>query len=73
MNCAHVTIGGAGASSSSGGLPGRPGMFVANVGRGCSTVEGSDVMFPSPGPDVENVSRKSAPPVGNCAQRKLKV
>lgn len=62
MNCAHMTIGGANGSA----LVGRPGMFVANVGNGCETVEGFDVFFPFPGVDVENTSGSSAPPVGNC-------
>lgn len=44
----------------------RPAMFVANVGNGCSTLEGSDVLFPNPGPDVVNESSKTANPVGSC-------
>lgn len=62
MNCAHVTIGGGNGAP----LGGRPNMFVANVGNGCSTAEGFDVAFPNPGPDVENTSGKSAPPLGTC-------
>ncbi|OAA69826.1 hypothetical protein ISF_03096 [Cordyceps fumosorosea ARSEF 2679] len=44
----------------------RPRMFVANVANGCSTVEGSDVLFPNPGPDVDNISRRTAAPRGTC-------
>ena len=44
MSCAVVTITGGG-----GGMGGRPGIFVANVGNGCGTVEGGDVMVPNPG------------------------
>lgn len=62
MNCAHVTIGGA----NGGVMGGRPGMFAANIGNGCSTVEGADVLFPAPGPDVENTSGDCAPPQGAC-------
>lgn len=72
MNCAHVTVqgGGPGNSSSSSSEPAawasRPSIFVANVNNGCGTVEGSDVMFPNPGPDVSNISKKTAKPVGSC-------
>jgi hypothetical protein len=51
----------------------RPAMFVANVGNGCSTTEGTDVQFPNPGPDVTNVSSKLGPPVGSCGARKAPV
>lgn len=64
MNCAHVTIGG----SNRGSLSGRPDIFVANVNKGCSTVEGSDVLYPNPGPVVENTSSRSAPPV--CGRKR---
>jgi hypothetical protein len=64
MNCAAVNI--AGNSAGRAALAGRPAMFVANTGNGCSTVEGSDVDFPNPGPDVDNASSKTAPPSGSC-------
>lgn len=81
MNCAHVTIksGAADAGADVGesvekraSVPfgSRPSNFIANVGNGCSTLEGADVLFPKPGPDVENVSSKTAPPRGNCANTK---
>lgn len=44
----------------------RPAIFVANVNNGCGTLEGADVLFPHPGPDVDNASSKTANPVGNC-------
>jgi len=73
MNCAVVTIGGGSAKRDELAVRGpddpfasRPAMFVANVGNGCSTVEGSDLEFPNPGPDVTNVSQKTAPPTGSC-------
>ncbi|KAJ6784568.1 hypothetical protein PWT90_06488 [Aphanocladium album] len=86
MNCAHVTIKGRGARaegemlvdgnvslndrSPSDPFNSRPANFIANVGNGCSTVEGADVQFPKPGPDVDNVSSKTSPPRGNCASTK---
>jgi hypothetical protein len=62
MNCAAVTInGGSGstskasnASSTSTPFAQRPDIFVANIGKGCTTVEGKEVQFPQPGPDVTN-------------------
>ncbi|KAK2590710.1 hypothetical protein QQS21_011604 [Conoideocrella luteorostrata] len=69
MNCAHITINGARKvrRSPSDPLSSRPAMFVANVNNGCGTLEGADVLFPNPGPDVDNISQKTADPVGsNC-------
>jgi hypothetical protein len=63
MNCAHITIKGSGTST----LKDHPDMFVANVGKGCTTVAGKDVEFPNPGKDVERKPAKNgagtAPPV----------
>ncbi|ATY60186.1 endoglucanase, putative [Cordyceps militaris CM01] len=79
MNCAHVTIQPRVAArdeaegvslnerAPSDPFRSRPRMFAANVANGCSTVEGSDVLFPSLGPDVINVSARTAPPRGTCA------
>jgi hypothetical protein len=73
MNCAVITVKaggskankrrrGAGDSYSS-----RPAMFVANVGNGICTYEGTDVDFPQPGPDVVRNSRKPhAPGTDGC-------
>ncbi|KAL2263557.1 hypothetical protein VTK26DRAFT_6205 [Humicola hyalothermophila] len=44
----------------------RPEMFKANVGNGCTTVEGKDVEFPDPGPDVDWYGGDLAPPRGSC-------
>ncbi|CAI0653698.1 unnamed protein product, partial [Colletotrichum noveboracense] len=66
MNCAVVTVtgGSSGASSSAtSSFSSRPKIFEANIGNGCSTAEGSDVAFPNPGPDVDNTSSKTAPPL----------
>lgn len=67
MNCAHVTIQGRSKRSPSDPLSSRPAIFAANVGNGCGTLEGADVLFPKPGPDTDNISGKTAKPVGNCA------
>ncbi|KAH7323146.1 hypothetical protein B0I35DRAFT_477032 [Stachybotrys elegans] len=69
MNCAHVTIAG-GATSANPPFSSRPATFFANNGNGCRTVETFDVLYPNPGPNVDNVSTKSTPPVGTCANRK---
>ncbi|KAG5981513.1 hypothetical protein E4U55_002868 [Claviceps digitariae] len=68
MNCAHVTIGypQLPASRSIDPWDTRPKLFVANVGNRCSTAEGVDVQFPSPGPNVVMRSDKTADPVGDC-------
>lgn len=74
INCARVAISAAGKRPRHLGrrdkhsFEKRPPLFVANVGNGCSTVEGKDVLFPEPGPDVEfDVHGDStAAPEGNC-------
>ena len=67
MNCAAITITGSGTST----LNNLPDMFVANVNKGCSTTEGTDVEFPNPGADVERNPAKNGaptgPPTGTCA------
>lgn len=68
MNCAHVTIAG-GKGPGKGALnsfASRPDMFVANVGRGCTTVEGRDVAFPDPGHGAAYDSDTTSPPTGTC-------
>lgn len=79
MNCAVITVKAAASShrrssrfrynlrGSSMPISSRPDMFVANVGNGCSTVEGSDLDFPNPGPEVKRISQRTKPPVGHCA------
>lgn len=70
MNCAHVTIQGRQQRrkrSPADPFNSRPNIFVANVGNGCGTLEGADVLFPKPGPDTDNISKKTAKPVGTCA------
>ena len=54
MNCAHVTITSEGAGSEAVAFDQRPNIFMANLGtvsNGCTTVEGTDVEYPEPGPD----------------------
>ncbi|KAH7313959.1 putative endoglucanase [Stachybotrys elegans] len=77
MNCASVTIGGKAKRDDAPELGARaaafsrrPAMFVANVGNGCSTLEGKDVAFPNPGPAVENEGSNTAPPQGKCGNKR---
>ncbi|KAJ6439614.1 RNA polymerase Rpb1 repeat domain-containingprotein [Purpureocillium lavendulum] len=75
MNCASVTIGSSSKKMIRGstearapGFSSRPNLFVANVGNGCTTVEGRDTKFPNPGADVTNTSdQPPVAPVGNCS------
>ncbi|KAG0643816.1 hypothetical protein HOY80DRAFT_943804 [Tuber brumale] len=62
MNCASVTI----ANGGSGMGASYPYIFRANIGNGCTTEGGKDVVFPNPGNDVEKASTKMAPPIGDC-------
>lgn len=43
-----------------------PGIFVANVGNGCSVAEGGDVVYPDPGVDVVDQSTNPLAPSGEC-------
>jgi len=56
MNCATVTISGGSKKkrAESVAFTARPPLFQANLGNGCVTVEGKEVIFPNPGPDVVN-------------------
>ncbi|MCJ1348705.1 hypothetical protein MMC31_006938, partial [Peltigera leucophlebia] len=48
-----------------------PDMFVANIGNGCTTAEGGNVVFPNPGSNVEqHPTFPSQKPVGSCAVSK---
>ncbi|KHN97464.1 uncharacterized protein MAM_04479 [Metarhizium album ARSEF 1941] len=68
MNCAHITVQPRRQRQAAPvAWASRPKMFVANVNNGCATVEMADVLFPSPGPDVDNVSDNTASPVGTCS------
>ncbi len=44
----------------------RPQVFVANLGGDFCTEEGVDIVFPDPGPDVENKASNPGPPI-RCA------
>jgi hypothetical protein len=68
MNCAVVDIVSGGQGKGGGGkvpFDSRPGLFTANIGNGCRTVDSADVKFPDPGPDVDS-NGKAVPPVGSC-------
>lgn len=72
QNCAAVTIGGGGAKRRDtivkprASFSSRPGIFLANIGNGCTTVEMSSVKYPDPGPDVKDNGGAQAPPSGSC-------
>ena len=56
MSCASVTVnaGSSGTRSAPAtAYSSRPDLFVANLGNGCTTVEGKEVQFPNPGPDAD--------------------
>ncbi|PWW71881.1 Lytic polysaccharide monooxygenase, partial [Tuber magnatum] len=62
MNCAAVTISDGGSK----GLSHLPEIFQANLGSGCETVPGKDLLFPAPGNDVAIVNSAATAPVGAC-------
>ncbi|KAI9712546.1 MAG: hypothetical protein M1812_006855 [Candelaria pacifica] len=64
MDCATVSI----TNGTGSNLDGLPELFKANIGNGCTTADNADVVFPSPGSDVVNISQKPAPPQGICQQ-----
>ncbi|KAK3989595.1 hypothetical protein QBC44DRAFT_327226 [Cladorrhinum sp. PSN332] len=73
MNCAAVTITKGAAKRdevvkrASLGFSSRPALFVANIGTTtCRVAEGTDVVFPNPGPDVVNNGGNQQPPSGDC-------
>jgi len=75
MNCASVTIGGGGARSramAKRALSG-PEVFKANIGNGCTTAAGTDVVFPNPGPNIQYGGNAGAraPPSGSCQEQNL--
>lgn len=72
MNCAVVTIGGSGSKLKARALAG-PALFLANIGNGCTTASGTDLVFPNPGNVIEygGNAASRAPPIGNCASQVL--
>lgn len=72
MNCAVVTIGGSGTKLKARALSG-PSLFLANIGNGCTTASGTDVIFPNPGSVIEYGGNPAsrAPPIGTCASQVL--
>ncbi|CUS14943.1 unnamed protein product [Tuber aestivum] len=74
MNCAVVTISGGRKSRSIPAdelvTPRASGssIFLANIGNGCTTVDGKDVAFPDPGSQVEygGIQENRAGPRGSC-------
>lgn len=74
MNCAVVTISGGRKSRSISAKElvtpraSDSSIFVANIGNGCTTVDGKDVAFPNPGSQVEydGIEANRAAPLGSC-------
>ncbi|KAF3480383.1 uncharacterized protein GIQ15_05730 [Arthroderma uncinatum] len=72
MNCAHVTVNGG--SDSKTKFNALPDMFVANVGNGCSTIEGKEIVFKNPGEKVQygdgvTAQTEISPKCGSNAKR----
>lgn len=69
QNCAVVSISGGSDNTrrqNSVAFKDRPEMFIANIVDGCSTAEGTDVLFPDPGPDVVMNTEGTPPEGSNC-------
>jgi hypothetical protein len=67
MNCGPVTLTGTGGSEAA--YNALPDMFVANIGNGCGTPSGTDLLFPNPGAAVEKLNGATdafAAPTGSC-------
>lgn len=62
MRCAPIKI--SGSNSDTSAYNKLPDIFKANIGNGCSTTEGTNVVFPNPGSDLDG--NGTGPPVGNC-------
>jgi hypothetical protein len=73
MNCAPVELKASGAKRDEAKISkkrqtGLPTIFIANIGNGCGTTEGSDVTFPDPGADVSKGGKViPGAPTGPCA------
>ena len=82
MNCAPVTLSGSSSKRSDDGnvtqlmerdtaaFDALPDMFTANIGNGCTTVDSTDLKFPSPGDSLDLLGTSTATPVapsGSCA------
>ncbi|KAK3366430.1 hypothetical protein B0H63DRAFT_490359 [Podospora didyma] len=74
MNCAPVTIAATNNSKNkraevgprASSFSSRPEILLANIDNGCHTVEGADVTYPNPGPDVVNNGGTQLGPAGTC-------
>ena len=72
MSCASVDVSAGSGSAPSTAYASRPDLFVANLGNGCTTVEGKEVQFPNPGPSADvtdkySVADDSGSFTGTCA------
>jgi hypothetical protein len=72
MDCASITVDAGKGPAPATKFADRPDLFVANLGNGCTTVEGKEVQFPNPGPDADvttkdSVGDNSGSYTGTCA------
>lgn len=59
MDCASITVAAGKGPAPAAKFADRPDLFVANLGNGCTTVEGKEVQFPNPGPDADVTTKTS--------------
>lgn len=57
MDCASITIDKGTGDKPATPYASRPDLFVANLGNGCTTVEGKEVQYPDPGPSADVTTR----------------
>jgi hypothetical protein len=72
MDCASITIAAGTGTAPATAFADRPDLFVANLGNGCTTVEGKEVQYPDPGPSADvtikdSVADDSGSYTGTCA------
>jgi hypothetical protein len=70
MNCASVTIEAGSGSAPKVAFDKRPSIFIANkpLADDCSTVEGKNLKFPDPGPDVTGSGDEGSYTGGGCGK-----
>ncbi|KAL1843511.1 hypothetical protein VTK73DRAFT_2832 [Phialemonium thermophilum] len=68
MNCAVVKVSSSSSRGASEPLPfaSRPKIFEANIGNGCTTQDSANLLFLSPGPDVDVNDQHAVPATGTC-------
>ena len=65
MNCAPIEV--TGGASDKSAFNELPDMFVANIGKGCTTAQNFATKFPNPGSEVQmGNTNDQKPPTGSC-------